>query len=76
MLDPHGEDKQTHVLATSASTFSRNWQAPPPLIQCKSESTLQAFHTVNVHVDVIWDLLIRAVDGDVEFGILRDVPES
>jgi hypothetical protein len=75
-LGSHRKDKQTNFLATWASTFSRNWQAPPPLIQCNLASTLQAFHTVTEHVDVIWDLLIRAVDGDIEFWILRDVTES
>lgn len=61
-----GKDRHTNVLATSASTFSRNWQAPPPLIQFKSASTLQAFHFVTVHMDVILDILIRAVDSDIE----------
>ena len=29
-----------------------------------------------MHMDVILDLLIRAVDGHIEFWILRDVTES
>lgn len=70
-----GKDRQTNVLATSASTFSRNWHAPPPLIQFKSASTLQAFRFVPVHMDVILDLLVRAIDGDIELRILRDVTE-
>jgi len=40
---PQGKTKrQTNVFAASASTFSRNWQAPPPLMQFNSASTLQS----------------------------------
>jgi hypothetical protein len=63
---PQERNRQTNVVAASASTFSRNWQAPPPLIQFKPASTLQAFHIVTAHMDVILDLLIRSVDGDIK----------
>ncbi len=60
-------DRQTNVLAASASTFSRNWQAPPPLMQFNSASTLQTSRLISVHMDMILHLLVRPVDGDIEF---------
>jgi len=60
--------KKTNVLAASASTFSRNWQAPPPLMQFKPVSTLHTpFVFVYARTDGILHLLVRPVDGDVEF---------
>jgi hypothetical protein len=64
---PQRERKGTNVLAASARTFSRNWQAPPPLMQFKFASTLWASYFVSAHADVILHLLVRTVDGDIEF---------
>ena len=51
---PQGKTNgQTNVLAASASTFSRNWQAPPPLMQFNSASTLQASRLVSANTIAI-----------------------
>jgi hypothetical protein len=72
---PLGKTKETNVLAASASTFSRSWQAPPPLMQFKSASTLHA-STLTLHTKVTFHLLVRAVDSDVEFGVLCDITKA
>lgn len=39
------------VFAASASTFSRSWQAPPPLIAHRSLSTLSPFRSMPWDMD-------------------------
>lgn len=49
-----------HVRAASASTFSRRWHAPPPLMQLRLRSTLHVCLVVPVNVKPI-DSLVSTV---------------
>jgi hypothetical protein len=70
------QDKKTNVLAASASTFSRSWQAPPPLMQFSSASTLHPSISTLANKDVTFHLLVRPIDGAIELGVLCDVTEA
>jgi len=59
-----------YVSAASARTFSRRWQAPPPLIQLRFESTLKIRGWTFSIAKRCNDLLVGPVYGDVNSGIL------
>lgn len=76
----------TYVSAASASTFSRSWHAPPPLIELRLSSTLRKVResgSVSTrtapHIRQVRrssrDALVGAVDADVNLGVRLEVAE-
>lgn len=73
----------TQVSDMSASTFSRSWQAPPPLIAFSAESTLWSRVSIERGMEdratrlslSLSYSLVGTVNADVKTGVLVDVTE-